>query len=552
MALVFASLVDPEFWWGIHWLAFLPTELKVGFLLLAAVPFLLLIPSLKIDRLLSKSWAKWSVFSLLLLGALFMFDHFPIVMDMYGNAYQYVGFRNEMFTAYPEQAIDELLTFELVPSAGRKTILHSYTVISYYAELEYGTIFKWAGLIFEFLFIGLWIWFVHGKVKQPLWQIMLVIIGIFAPLTQVFYDHTETYAPCFFAMLLWLVLMVAQVRSRNSKLLWMLAVLYLINVKMHPVTVLLGPALALAFVYQYASSRSSWLFTWKGLSGAIIAPIFLMGAVLYFFILHDYDDPRFLEGVTDAERVFLPLLSPAPPLDRYNLLSLNHIADYANMMLHWSIPAWLIVAGGLVIVGAKRLFHSVESKLIFLTLLLFASFFFVFNPLLSMPMDWDVFSFPAIVLLVLSVLVVEQIQDERTSKILVPAAISLQVLLIPMFLVNADKKMLSQRLEKVGVHVFKTYYLHSTRILFGAWNMTENVDEYFNRKRAIEDELQPFALLGNDPKYANLLMDDGFYYLRYGNDPAKALGFLREALRYNPSSVEIQELLREAQANVNR
>ena len=76
--------------------------------------------------------------------------------------------------------------------------------------------------------------------------------------------------------------------------------------------------------------------------------------------------------------------------------------------------------------------------------------------------------------------------------------------------------------------------------------MTDNIEDYISRKRLVENELYPYALIGNDPKYANLLMDDGFYYLRYGNDTKLAIAFLNEALKYNPSSKEINELLEEA------
>ena len=552
-ALLAVSMLFPESWWGVHWFGFLPLGWKVVFVLLAATPFAF--NKLKINQILSGKISVFAVLGTLFLVALGMFYSFPIVMDMYGNAHQYVGFREQVFTDYPDKPLEELLKFELLPSGGRKTVLHSYTIFSYLTGLKYKTIFKGAGLIFGGLFVGLWIWFVVREVKNPIWQITLSFIGTFAPLTQVFYDHTETYPPCFFVAFSWLLLLIIQIRQNSTLLLWLLVPFYLLSVKMHPVTMLLGPGLILAFLNHYFKNVAQWVFSWKGLAIGVLLPIFVSGAILYLFILKDHNDPRFLEGVTDAERVFLPLISPDPPLDRYNLLSFHHMFDYLNMMLHWSMPAWIIILSGIILIGANNLFISVEVKLILLTLFLFSAFFFVFNPLLSMPIDWNVFSFPSIPLLILAVLVAKDIQHQKHARKIVPIALSVQVLLIPMFLVNADRSMLSNRLERVGVHVFKTYYLHSTRILFNAWNMTDNIDDYMSRKRAVENELHPYALIGNDPKYANLLMDDGFYYLRYGDEREMAVMFLKEALRYNPKSIEINDLLNEAvakQNNINR
>ena len=58
----------------------------------------------------------------------------------------------------------------------------------------------------------------------------------------------------------------------------------------------------------------------------------------------DYNDPRTLTDFKDIDRLFLPVFSPEPPLDRYNLFSLNHILDYLNMMLMWSPAALFLIA----------------------------------------------------------------------------------------------------------------------------------------------------------------------------------------------------------------
>ena len=389
--LLAVSLVAPEFWWGIHWFSFLSSGSKLLFLILAILPigvfFFAHEVKKKIAQQFSRKVVKRMLLGIIVVSGIGMFYNFPIVMDMYGNAHQYVGFRDQVFTEFPEKPINELLKFELVPSGGRKTVLHSYTILSYLTGLKYKTIFKGAGLVFGGLFLCLWIWFVCQQVSKPSWQIILSFIGVFAPFTQIFYDHTETYPPCFLLAFVWLVSLLFQIKKRSTVLLWLLVPLYLLSVKLHPVTLLLGPALLLALIHHYFKRIAQWIFTWRGLVIAGLMPIFMLGAVLYFFILKDYNDPRFLEGVTDAERVFLPLISPEPPLDRYNIQSLNHLFDYLNMMLHWSIPAWLVLISGIIIVGAKRLFESVEMKLMLLTTFLFAAFFFVFNPLLSMPID---------------------------------------------------------------------------------------------------------------------------------------------------------------------
>ena len=169
----------------------------------------------------------------------------------------------------------------------------------------------------------------------------------------------------------------------------------------------------------------------------IYIPICFVGAFLYFFVFQDYKDPRLLQDFRDIDRLFLPLLSPAPPLDRYNLFSINHIFDYFNIMMLWSPPALFL----LVIIGLfyrKQInWKTPQIVITGLTFLLFTTFLFMINPLFSMPMDWDLFSLPAPILLIFVLALLKDVQPTNLAGKILPGCLALAILSLPTFIVNA-------------------------------------------------------------------------------------------------------------------
>lgn len=551
IALHLLAFLFTEELWGFHYLHFAPRFLKTVILGLVAVLMLfpkhVRVPKQFVDILSTKEGSLrilWFPITIVLVGLLFYL--YPIALDDYGDAFQYRDRLKTVPSELPTGFYKDLFSTSFLPSMGRKTILYLYGLIAYSNKFTYQEVFKWAGIISGIGYAMVWLGFVKYYLTNFKWQLLMISLGLFAPFTQIFYGHNETYAPVFFAFSSWLVLLIVQHKAKNGLLLTILLILLLICVRMHPFCMLLFPAWILSAIQFFRGKKDKPDITYRIAAQWFVGPIFLIGGLLYFFVFKDYNDPRFLDGVRDVDRIFLPLISPEYPLDRYNLLSWNHFLDFFNAVLSWSGAAWLLIMGIPILFKDRIKLGSPALISLVTTLVLFSALLFMVNPLVSMPMDWDLFSFSAPVLLVICVVLVSEVEKQKVPNYLFPSALALLLISSPFFVVNASEIPLSHRLESVGKRMYRTYYLHSSRVIITALGIPDNMIEYLARKQAILDELKPISVPGKDPMYANLLMDDGYYYLTRTKEYGKAESRLAEAVVYNPDSEVIANLLSEA------
>jgi hypothetical protein len=397
-----------------------------------------------------------------------------------------------------------------------------------------------------------WLLFIKSYLKSVSWQLIMSVVGLFAPFTQIYYGHIESYALVFTLYISWVLLLLVFYKTKRRSILWFLLLFLAVCLKVHPLCFFLAPVWGLTFLWHKYGHIPfvSRLLTWKGVSLWVLAPIYSLGAFLYFFVFEDYNDLRFLDGVKDIERLFLPLFSPDAPLNRYNLLGGNHLFDYLNVFISWSSPALFILAGIIIKHRKKINWNSTEIVVLGVLFILCSSLLFMINPLVSMPMDWDLFSFPAPILIIIVVLLLSKVENEMPAKPYVSISLILLALSSSFFVVNSNKEMLSNRLVSVGVRIYESYYLHSNRIIINGLNLQEDMDGYLMEKEEVLKKLKPLALPGKDPLYANLLMDDGFYFLNVKKDYLKAVNRLSEAVFYYPSQ-ENQNLLLDAEYKLN-
>jgi hypothetical protein len=322
--------------------------------------------------------------------------------------------------------------------------------------------------------------------------------------------------------------------SPSKKKIILLVFSFILCVKLHYLFLLLFPTLLFGIVSLTHPEKTKAVLKWKVISRFLLIPIVLIGIALYFFVFKDYNDPRFLSPEVDLyDRLFLPLFSPEAPLDRYNLFSLNHISDFLNVTFLWS-------AAGVFVLVVVSLFYrkgvNWDQPIILSTgflLLLFSMVFFAFNPLLSMPMDFDLFSLAAPFLLFFAFFILEELQTESLAKSIAGPLIGISILSIAIFLCNHQKDSLSLRMESVGKHIFKTYWIRSAGdIQLGLNLVNDQPEEYITRSMAIVNELEPFALMGNDLEYATLLWSVGKKY-RKQNDYSNSLNFHLKSLNYS-------------------
>lgn len=471
---------------------------------------------------------------------------FPIVFDDFGNAFQYRTFANTIANGTSDNLTSAFFSFE--PSIGRKTVLGFYELISFKYQLSYGTIFKWAGLL-SFIVFGICILWLSRQLDKASTRITFVLISLFAPFTLVFSHHYEIYAPVYAAIAVWFVFVELWRSSKNILAVVPIALWTLLCVRIHPLSVVMFIGMVLVGLGK--SNKLSGYLSWKNVLLFLFAPVAVGGLVLYFFVVKDFNDPRFLEGVTDSDRLFLPIISPEAPLDRYNLFSLNHILDYFNTILLWSIPS-LLVVGFAIFSGIKIKWNAIEVIVPFVMTLMLALVLFPINPLVSMPMDRDLFMFPTIFLLITVVGILKQLENHSSFKYLVPVTIFFAVLQTPRIFVDSDAALLERKLVVTGKHIFKTYYLHSVRVIINGLSLSRDSDAYIREKQNVIDDLRLYAKVGNDPKFANLLYDDAYFYLNVKNDPFQTISKCSEALKYSPNSTEITQLLQEAKNRIRK
>lgn len=541
----------PDVWWGIHFLSFLPGITGHALLISIAIINIPIISGRIAGQFIE--WVdgfslqdRWVQLSIAVCMAL-LYRNFPIVKDPYGEGFNYAPYLEQTVKEYPAHVHEWLFSISLKPAAGRQTMLGIYTLIAYYLEIDFGTVFRLTDALAGGLFIWLWSRFASHFIPNGGLQWLLLIAVATAPFGLAFFGHTDTYSVIYVLMLSWLMLFVHQSKSKHRLGFCLLTAYLVLLVKLHPLMVLLTPALFLSGMQQFfpENAFAKRLHSFRGVFVILGIPIFLAGSVLYFFVFKDYNDPRLLMGVKDFDRLFLPLLSPSPPLDRYNLLSINHFFDCLNMLLFWS-PAIIFLA----IMGLKPRNEQADGRkhtsvILLFTFALYTSFLFVINPLIAMPMDWDLFSFPAIVLLVLMVSIFSGPETSINVKLLVVPVISLAMASCTIFWVHANTEPLSYRIENVGKWIYRSYYEHSAKYIhFGIGLIPNDPELYLSRKQDVLHYLKPYAIEGNDVKYASMYTDNGIVRWRATHDHKAALADFEAARLYAPDyGVNLQQLM---------
>ncbi|MEZ5082264.1 MAG: hypothetical protein R2750_02240 [Bacteroidales bacterium] len=538
------GLLFPNTWWSTHFISFVPSPLKWILLALAILsPFVFYLFEIKgriiINRKNDKGKSShFIIFALTVLMG-FLFIQFPIAHDNYGEAYILKEYNNKTADELPQVVLDNFFTYSLSPWAGQNTVMSLVTFISYYGKINYQKAFVLLDLIFGVLFVLVWLYFVYSYLKNRKWKVVMVLAGLSAPFLLNFYGHIEINAPALFFNLSWLVLMLSYLKSKNAHALLGLLLLLIVCIKFHAVALLFVPAMVLVFLLHFFPGfmERSKLLSWQKIVIFILTPILIIGMFVYFFVFEDHLDTRQLQDTAmEYDRLFLPLVSPDPPLDNYNMLSFNHIFDYFSEMLLWSPVIFFLVVVVLFFYRKRINWNQPEIILIGVSLILFGALFFVVNPLLSMQMDWDLFSMPGPVFLVFGLVLISRIEKEKINPLLIGSCLSLVIMALPFFMVHASANPLSQRLESAGIRIFKTYYEWADQTIQFAFDIVEEDKATIRKRRQdVLNKLAPYAIAGKDYEYARILAREAEQVLRVDKDYAKALEICDKVSYYNPN-----------------
>ncbi len=547
LTLFILGVLFPNAWWGIHATAFLPTSLQIVFI--AGGVLLFFLPqywSPKQDFLVvKKSWNPGLTYALLAGAAVMMawlFYSFPIYADFYGDAVRIYNAFGERTTERPDIYLDHLFSFNFLhPRNGERSVLGTALFMSWKFGLTHREAFQIIGAASGAIYTFLWLSMVVKMVKDNTARIIFGVVGLTAPFLVLFMGHVEIYAPSIALLTAWFFTLFVYFKTQKARYLWLAALLLYFCLKVHSSAFMLLPAFVLTLVYHSFKDRLNLekYFNWKKVALLVLAPIFVVGAGMYFFYYQDYNDPRFFfTNFTIHERMFLPILSPEPPYDRYTLLGFNHVFDYLNVLMLWSPAALFLLT--VVIYKRKQINWNAPPVLVSgVSLILYASLFFMINPLLGMQFDWDLYSLPAPILLAFLVAVFSQIKDVEFSKKLLAPSLAITLWTAPIFPVNVLKEPLSYRLESLGLRTFETYWIRATAgIQFGVELLPEDNALKLQRYTKAAETLRPYANPGGDVEYAALLHSIALYQLRGEKNIAEALRFANEADSYAPANVE--------------
>lgn len=517
----------PELWWSTHFIKFLSPFQIVGLILLLCV-------TIYFNSGISKKLYKFELNSITItsisIGYMLLVICFPMVIDYYGDAYKMIPFLEKTPQQIPEQAHDYFFDFSLNPWAGQNTIYAIVTYIAYYLQVTYKTAYYILNTIFSGLFVFTWLFFITRQLnKNHTWQFILTLTGLTAPFMLNFFGHFEVYAAILFFTLLWFVLAFQYTETLQKKyLIWLLLIL-LVCIKLHAISLLLFPSYFILLLRHFKGIFLRPVTIIK----YIIAPIFLIGILLYFFYFKDHNDNRALNTVAmEFDHIFLPLISPDAPLDKYNMFSINHIFDYFSELLFWSPLALALLISFLFLYKSHINFNHPKLIISGLALLLYTCLFFAINPLLGMPMDWDLFAIPAPILLIFLLSICTQLKTKTIPKSFVLLTIILTILSLPVFIIHTSEDALSKRLESLAERTYHSYYEWTDTINERAINMGDQTYNYLERMPLFIKKLEPYAQKGIDFEYGKLLRRQGRFYLRETREYEKAIIYFQQSNEY--------------------
>lgn len=529
--LYFLGFLFPDFWWTTHFLSFLPSSYGVGILSIsfALILFGVFGKGIRLPEIhMHHHFLFWMV-------GVFMglvFYSFPIFYDQYGEAYLLQKHLSNLVNEIPEGTNDAFFTLSLAPWAGQKTILAIVTYIAYFGKLSYKQAFYALDVFCGVLFVVCSLYFIRSFFESKHWQIIAALLILTAPFLLNFYGHIEINAPVLLMSLLYGIALIQYLKTNQKKVLIFAIVLWVLHLKMHPLALMLFPGLALSYLMR--NKEKNWL-TPVFIGKIVLLPIFTIGAFCYFFVFEDHIDPRqMLDTAMQYDRLFLPLFSPEPPLDLYNMLSFNHIFDYLMELFLWSPLAVLILF--VIVFGYRKQFDWKQANVLIIGLnaFLVAALFFVVNPLLSMQMDWDLLSLAAPTFILFVFVLIKEIEGEQIKEHLLPISIAMALLSLPIIPVHANKGMLSARLESTGIRIYKSYYEWGSRTILQSWRMMDDRKELTKRRRVVLNKLKPYSMPGIDYEYGRFYLDEAKYLLKELGNVETGLNYLDTAYYYYP------------------
>ena len=528
------GVLFPERFWGVHFPSFLSTQsifmLYASVLMLLAYPFWYR-PKF---RILEDFKLKWILpfAGAFVVGVLFYV--FPLYHDVYGDAHFLKPGLENSITEMSDTLWSYIFSFDLLdPKVGGKTTSGIIGGLSYLTGATGQDVYIAFDAFCGMAFVFLWMRLVVELLTKNSWRIVLGLVGMFAPFMFMFYGHVELYALPILGSMAYMLAALFYLKRKKRVYLWLAIVLTILAIKFHITSFLLVPVTGFLFLLGNADKLKfvQSLLEPKQLLKKVVAPIYVLGIIVFFYHTRANGSKRSFTEETLESALFIPFSSSEPaPLDRYNLFSGAHLSDYLNLIFVWSSAAVFIIVLALTV--GKRWVNWKNPLVAFaaLPVLIYVAVFFVLNPLLTMSIDWDLFSLPAPFVLVFALVLASYLEKEKLSRFILGAIAALTVFGIPVIAVNANQEPLANRLESVALWDFKTYWIGTSYLIEESIGLRED-DQQLHRLRILE-ELEPHAVKENDLEYAEVLCNAGIYSLEEKKDADTALIYFERAKEY--------------------
>lgn len=552
------GILFPETLWALHSPGLLPFPLKIAFFLITAIlfssPFWPKILSKNVLEQKLNSNIKNILFLAFSIIIAILFYQFPIFKDYYGDAIYIKQAMDIVIKDWDPRLIADFFKLDwLDTKVGLKTYYQINNFLSWFLGINAIEASRLSGAFMGGIFAFIWFKFTDLHLKMPGWKILFSIVGVSAPFVAVFMGHFESYSLSYTGILIWMTALSIYFKTHSKKWLIALPFIFLFILQTHITNWLLFPSLLIAYIWHFKDQLyngllrkpESWIqkfipsyhgiLSWKGLMIYCIIPIAIIGIIAYFIIYANHDGPRQFSTDEFENTLFLPLYTDEPaPYDRYNLLSLNHLSDYFNLMFMWGGAILLLLIPPLTFLRKKIPWNHPLILASGLSVLLFFSAFFFLNPLLGSATDWDLFATPGIIVLPFLVFVYVHLENHLKLKHIAGPVLGLCLLGTSFLIVNSSPKLLSEHLRHIGSHNFKTYWIGCSTVLIGSSEMVGGITEQQDRLERYIEDLQPYAVSGNDKEYSNLLLRQGINFRTIDDGNDTAISYFERAYLYSP------------------
>lgn len=519
LLLYVVALLFPDNWWGLHYPAFL-TNGKGWVIVLLAIGFTLYGQKYSFwEDLSGKNVGgnRWFwIIGLTIISGVF-FNQMPIFKDVYGDALSIVDDPEYIIEEFDARNWPIMFSFDFSNlKIGTDTTLAIVVWLSYAREISLLESFQFLGVICGMGYVFFMLASVYRIAKDSQQRLLFTFIVLGSPIVLNFCGHMEIYAPVLFVLAAFWYTLIRFVEKPGWVSGGIVLAMSLLSIKFHITGALTLLIFIIAAVHAYAKSKGKNL-DWREFGGVVLGVFFAGGFAVYAFITKSIFATRMynVDNLTDA--IFLPIKAAEPaPYDRYNLFSWNHIYDYFNMSFLWSAIALIVIVVALFF---RRKSTNWNNPLVLISGLGFIFYFvvfFVFNPLLGMPTDWDLMSIPAISLMFFAVSIIKSSSSGKEegrshTSFLIAPAVGLFLIGLTGAFVNANQEPFANRVIAIGKHSYKTYWIGSiTPIRYGI-DLKEAEDQYTELSKAVV-ELEPYSIPGKDIQYAALLNKMGSYY----------------------------------------